>query len=81
MGAGTALRTQDSSLAKAHPPSVLSRTLVLLTLSQLRLTPSPSPQRVDTYLFDFSIFLQNLPASSLENKRKRTMTLAAGNPN
>lgn len=68
-GQGAARTTQESSLAKALPLHHLPASM-LLTLRKLRLTPSPTPQGLDTYLFDFSIFLQNLPTSSLENKRK-----------
>lgn len=46
------------------------------------MTPPHPPQGVETYLFDFSIFLQDLPPSSLEEKqkRKRTMPLPAETP-
>lgn len=39
----------------------------------------PNSSGVDIYLFNFAIFLQNLPTGSLkENKRKKTMTSPAG---
>ena len=53
--------------------------LALLALPQLLLTP-PHKSR-ETHLFDFSIFLQNLPTSSLEKtKEKANNALACEKP-